>query len=68
MLICFKGTFQGAASRATIRASREGRMKSCHADALAILLGLLILLLPLTLLAKTALRPLSSYNWAGCVA
>ena len=40
-------------------------MKSCHADALAILLGLLILLLPLTLLAKTALRPLSSYNWAA---
>ena len=40
-------------------------MKSRHAATLAILLGLLILLLPLTLLAKTALRPLSSYNWAA---
>src|ERR1700691_3860890 len=32
---------------------------------LAFLLGLLILLLPLTLLAKTGPRPLSSYNWAA---
>jgi hypothetical protein len=40
-------------------------MKPSHATALAILLGLLTLLLPQTLLAKTAPRPLSSYNWAA---
>ena len=36
-----------------------------HVAPLAILLGLIILLLPLTLLAKTAPQPLSSYNWAA---
>jgi hypothetical protein len=40
-------------------------MKPRYAAPLATMLGLLILLLPLTLLAKTAPRPLSSYNWAA---
>ena len=40
-------------------------MKPRCVASLAILLGLLILLLPLTLLAKTTQRPLSSYNWAA---
>jgi hypothetical protein len=40
-------------------------MKLRYAASLAILLGLLILLLPLSLLAKSSLRPLSSYNWAA---
>ena len=40
-------------------------MKPRHAATLAILVGLLILMLPLTSLAKTAPRPLSSYNWAA---
>jgi hypothetical protein len=40
-------------------------LKPRYASPLAILLGLLILLLPLTLLAKTVPLPLSSYNWAA---
>src|SRR5258708_557453 len=43
---------------------RKVELKPRYAAPLAILLGLLILLLPLTLLAESKPPPLSSYNWA----
>ena len=44
---------------------RSGFSDTATAVPRAILLGLLILVLPLTLLANTAPQPLSSYNWAA---